>query len=66
MMQGLRVVRPNVFPEGLIFGGQVSRLEMDPRYRVEFICPKCGIELQITCPEIVEHCICGTELDSSS
>lgn len=41
-------------------------VEMDPRYRVEYICPNCGTEYQITCPDGVERCICGTELDRVS
>jgi hypothetical protein len=41
-------------------------MEMDPRYRVEFICPNCEKEFQITCPDIVERCICGAELNRFS
>jgi hypothetical protein len=42
------------------------QVEMDPRYRVEFICPKCEKEFQITCPDNVERCTCGAELDRIS
>jgi predicted RNA-binding Zn-ribbon protein involved in translation (DUF1610 family) len=47
-------------------GGDVLRVEMDPRYRVEFICPNCGNEFQITCPDSVERCICGEKLERVS
>ena len=40
-------------------------MEMDPRYRVEFVCPDCKTEFQITCPERTELCTCGAVLVSA-
>jgi hypothetical protein len=35
---------------------------MDLRYRVEFVCPDCEAEFQITCPANTELCTCGAVL----
>lgn len=40
--------------------------DMDQRYRIEYVCPDCKAEFQITCPESPELCQCGAVLVPAS